>query len=217
MILRWHLAAPAGQRLETIQYSYLLVIVCNMLLVAAIVWQHSRSLVAGLFAATWFLVLVSRFQATAGETELLATIPLLVTVLCWFGRPLRGKRGWCYSLLLGIGLGLALYTKQQAGLLSLGALALLLSYRWRDKQEQHQWTQLIALPFIAAIVFLISVLVLGEGWLPIREGLNAIGQYPSKGSWWGNLYTQCRRDETAVLAALFSGLLLGRLFSRRLR
>ena len=58
-----------GQRLEAIQWTYLLVILTNVLLVAAIVWRHSRCLASSLFAGCWLLVLTSRFQATTGETE----------------------------------------------------------------------------------------------------------------------------------------------------
>ena len=197
-----------GQRLEAIQWTYLLVILTNVLLVAAIVWRHSRCLASSLFAGCWLLVLTSRFQATGGETELLATIPLLVAVLYWSGQPLRGNRGWRYSLALGIGLALTLYAKQQAGLLSLGALALLLSYRWRSKSDQHQLPLLIAIPVIAAVLFLLAILLEGAGWQPLQIGLATVADYEREGSWWSNLYVQLRRDETAGLAALFSGLVL---------
>ena len=197
-----------GQRLEAIQWTYLLVILTNVLLVAAIVWRHSRCLASSLFAGCWLLVLTSRFQATAGETELLATIPLLVAVLYWSGQPLRGRRGWRYCLALGIGLALTLYTKQQAGLLSLGAVALLLSYRWRSKSDQHQLALLIAIPVIAATLFLLAILLEGGGWQPLQIGLATVADYEREGSWWFNLYVQLRRDETAGLAALFSGLVL---------
>jgi hypothetical protein len=197
-----------GQRLEAIQWTYLLVIVTNVLLVAAIVWRHSRCLASSLFAGCWLLVLASRFQATAGETELLATIPLLVAILYWSGQPLRGNRGWRYSLALGIGLALTLYAKQQAGLLALGALALLLSYRWRSKADQHQLRLLIAIPVMAVVLFLVAILMAGEGWQPLKIGLATVADYESEGSWWFNLYVQLRRDETAALAALFSGLVL---------
>ena len=197
-----------GERLEAIQWTYLLVILTNILLVAAIVWRHSRCLASSLFAGCWLLVLTSRFQATAGETELLATIPLLLAALYWSGQPLRGSRGWRYSLALGIGLALALYTKQQAGLLSLGAVALLLSYRWRSKSDQHQLPLLIAIPVIATAFFLLAILLEGAGWLPLQTGLATVADYEQEGSWWFNLYVQLRRDETAGLAALFSGLVL---------
>lgn len=197
-----------GQRLEAIQWTYLLVIVANVLLVAAIVWRHSRCLASSLFAGSWLLVLASRFQATAGETELLATIPLLIAVLYWSGQPLRGSRGWRYSLALGIGLALTLYAKQQAGLLSLGALALLLSYRWRSKADQHQFRLLIAIPVIAVVLFLVAILLEGAGWQPLQIGLATVADYEKEGSWWFNLYVQLRRDETAGMAALFSGLVL---------
>ena len=197
-----------SERLEAIQWTYLLVILTNVLLVAAIVWRHSRCLVSSLFAGCWLLVLISRFQATAAETELLATTPLLVAALYWSGQPLRGSRGWRYSLALGIGLALALYTKQQAGLLSLGALALLLSYRWRNKSDQHQLSRLIAIPVIATAFFLLTILLEGAGWQPLQIGLATVADYEREGSWWFNLYVQLRRDETAGLAALFSGLVL---------
>ena len=197
-----------GQRLEAIQWTYLLVILTNVLLVAAIVWRHSRCLASSLFAGCWLLVLTSRFQATTGETELLATIPLLVAVLYWSGQPLRGSRGWRYSLALGIGLALTLYAKQQAGLLSLGALALLLSYRWRSKADQHQFRLLIAIPVIAVVLFLVAILLEGAGSQPLQIGLATVADYEKEGSWWFNLYVQLRRDETAGMAALFSGLVL---------
>jgi len=198
----------AGENFTAIQRSYLPVIVINILLVGVIVWQHSRSLAASLFAGTWFLVLISRFQASAAETELLATIPLLLTVLCWAGRPLQGRRGWADSLLLGVGLGLMLFMKQQAGLLSLGALAMLAGFRWRNRSDQHQWGPLLAVPFLAAGTFLLAVLTVGEGWTPLQIGLATVGQYAREGSWGFNLYVQVRRDETAALAALLSGIAL---------
>ena len=204
-----------GQQLETIQWTYLLVILANGLLVAAIVWRHSRSMASSIFAACWLLVLTSRFQGTAGETELLATIPLLAALLYWSGQPLRGTRGWRYCLVLGIGLALTAYAKQQAGLLSIGALALLLSYRWRDKSNQHQLSQLISIPVIAVAVFLVALLLEGAGWQPLQRGLASVADYEPEGVWWFNLYVQLRRDETAGLAALFSGLVLANCLWRK--
>ncbi|MGE3777505.1 MAG: hypothetical protein AB7F89_10000, partial [Pirellulaceae bacterium] len=194
-----------GESLVALQWAYVLVLAVNCVLVAGIVARGCRRIDAAVFAGIWYLVLASRFEGFAGVTEPLATIPFLAGVLAWGGRPLRGRAGVCASAILGTGIGLALYVKQQAGLLSLGAAALLLVPP-PGTHGRHGWAGLCLLPLISAGVFALAIAIEGMGLAPLAMGLHQASSYPSQSSWGQHLYALARNDESATLAALLTAL-----------
>jgi hypothetical protein len=113
-----------------------------------------------------------------GATEPIATLPVLFGLLAWGGRSLLGKSGLFRLIALGTGLGLGLYTRQQAGLVALGAIALALTY-FRDRAFNHIVTfqRLLLLVLVTASVFLGGVVLEGYGLAPLRIGLENIPQY----------------------------------------
>ena len=194
----------SGDSLPALQTWHLGAVVLNCLLVSLLLWRLTRSLPAALFAAGWTLLLYSRFQGLEGTSEPLATIPLLAALCYWNGEPLRGREGIFRCLALGIGFGLALYGKQQAGLLSLGAIMLLVESLGHGTARRHDLRILVALPVLALLTLLLGILAEGEGMAPLWKGLSAVSGYGQEGSWLHNLYAQVRRDETAALAVLFT-------------
>jgi hypothetical protein len=191
----------AGTSLPALQWAYLGVWLINAVLVASIVWRTTRSTCLAAFAGMWYCVLSTRFEGLSGISEPLATACALVGVLIWGGQPLRGPRGWLRTIGMGIFLGLSVYMKQQAGLLTLGAAALILGRLTSDRSERHGWPHLFVLPLVALAALLSGLFAEGRGWVPWQRGLQWATGYGREGSLLLNLYTQVRSDESAALAA----------------
>ena len=196
----------SGESLPAMEAWHLGLVAMNCVLVGLLLWRLTRCLPAALFAAAWTLLLYSRFQGLDGTSEPLATLPLLAALCYWNGKPLRGRDGLLGCLVLGAGFGLALYGKQQAGLLSLGAVMLLIESL--GSSRRHDLRILAALPLCALATLLLAILGEGEGLAPLWKGLSAAAGYGQEGSWLHNIYVQVRRDETAILAALFTAAVL---------
>ena len=102
---------------------------------------------------------------------------------------------------MGIFLGLSVYMKQQAGLLTLGAAALFLGRLASDRSARHGWPHLVVIPLVALAALSLGLLAEGRGWVPWQRGLQWAAGYGREGSLLLNLYTQVRGDESAALAA----------------
>ena len=203
-----------GQHLETLQVVYLGVLVANGVIVGGIVLRTLRSWPACLFAMTWYWVLCSRFQGLEGVAEPIASIPFLLGILCWSGHALVGWPGMARAAGLGVALGLAIYVRQQAGLLALGAIWLVrpawIGSRGRTAAAEaistraKEWGVVLLLPLFAILVLGVTLYAEGHGWQPLKIGLEHVRSYDTQGSWAGNLYTIFRTDEIAAAALLLS-------------
>jgi hypothetical protein len=193
-----------GGSLLGLQASAVLLVVANSLVLGWIVYRVCRSGSIGALAIFWYLLLASRYQGFAGVTEPLATLPWLVGLAIWQGTTLRGPAGWMRAIGLGIALGLTTYAKQQAGLLTLGAIAWLMERPATPPPYRHDLRQLILVPLIAGGTLLIGILAEGKGMTPLLQGGQLATAYAREGTWLWNLYVQVRHDETAALFALFS-------------
>jgi hypothetical protein len=176
-----------GKSLATVQWTVVALLTVNAVLVAVIVRQTLSSWQAGVLAALWYLALASRLEGLYGTTEPIATMFALFGLLCWCGMPLKGAAGWWRVLFLGSGLGLALWVKQQGGLISLGAIAIFGGFAMTRLSNRHSIWQIIALPLIAALVFLTAILFEGRGLAPVLSGLNLVAQYDAQGVGLDNL------------------------------
>jgi hypothetical protein len=198
-----------GEELSTLQWAFVGVLGANALLVAAIVARAIHSVAAGVLAALWFVALASQLEGLYGTTEPIATLFALAGVLCWGGKPLRGSAGWVRAALLGAGLGLALWTKQQAGLIAVGGAGFLVTQTVVQDHERHDLWQVAAVPIAATAVFLIAILFEGEGLRPIRDGIGLLAQYDTEGSFYDNLRLVVRRIGLPALGAMLALLLWG--------
>ena len=199
-----------GSDLPSLQSVYLAVLILNGLLVGGILMRILKSRSTAVFGAIWYWVLCSRFQGLEGGAEPIATVPFLAGLLCWGGHSLVGFRGLLRTVCLGAALGLSVYVRQQAGLLALGTIWLLLPAAFRCRRVcSGKWAVLtgvpdcrllLLLPLTAAVVFGFALRIEGQGWEPLQIGLAHIGSYPTRGDWIGNLYTIARTDESVVVA-----------------
>jgi hypothetical protein len=179
--------AVFGEDLSALQYVVAGTLVANAVLCGVITARCVQSVGAGVLAALWYLMLASRFEALYGTTEPISTLFALAGLLAWGGRPLRGTEGWRRALLLGIGLGLAAWTKQQGGLAALGAGVLALNYAFNRPAVRDSPWQVLGVAVTAAGAFLIAILLEGHGLAPLRIGLGLVERYAAEGSLMGNL------------------------------
>ncbi len=203
-----------GDSIDGLQWCYLAVLIVNAVLVIAIVARTCRSYAAAIYAAIWYVVLCSRWQGFVGGTEPIATVFFLLGLLIWSGHPLRGKSGFISAVAMGMGLGLTVFSKQNAGLLSLGALSLLVNYLFLRDSRRHSFQYMVLLPVVAIITLVVAVLMEGKGLEPFRIGLLLVEDYHTYGSWISNLNVLAKRDETALyvgvlIVLVWLGLLIG--------
>ena len=184
----WRLAlALGGGSLGGVQWVYVLVLAGNAGLLAAIVWRTVRSWLAATVCAVGYIALVARLEGAFGIAEPIATLPVLIAVAVWSGTPLRGRRGMILAAMLGIGIGLGAWIKQQGGFQAAGWLALPLANFAMPSDRRHEWRAMALVPAAAAVTFAIAILAEGHGLLPLRIGLKAIGAFEAQSGWWANL------------------------------
>ena len=189
----------------------------NALLTGLLSWRLTQSRQAGGFAGLLYLSISSRYECLSGTAEPLATVPFLLAVLCLSAEPTKG-RSWMV-MLAGVGLGLCVYCKQQAGLLAPGVIwipisAAFLSRRWTE--FRRACADVILMALVAPLTLLLAVLCEGQGLTPVMTGLQMAAGYETHGSWSENLYSLLRNDETTGLMALIgAGGFFVATFSRR--
>lgn len=190
-----------GEDPARIQGAIVALLVANAMLLCAVVRRGPGGWGWGVLASLWYLASATRYDGLAGVTEPLATLPFLLALLLWGGRPWRWPGAILKAVAMGALLGLAVYCKQQAGLLCLGALALAGSWlaegrRWRDAMV------LLLVPAAALGALAAGIAAEGKGWVPLQRGLWKVQAYAPQGSWLGNLYVQARADESLAAAGL---------------
>jgi hypothetical protein len=176
-----------GGSLGGVQWVYVMLLASNASLLAAIVWRTVRSWLAAAVCAVGYIALVARLEGAFGIAEPIATLPVLIAVAAWSGTPLRGRRGLALAAILGIGIGLGAWVKQQGALQAAGWLALPLADLGTAPERRHEWRAMALVPAAAAITFAIAILAEGHGLLPLRVGLKAIGAFEAQSRWWANL------------------------------
>jgi hypothetical protein len=188
MYLFWSYAIRfLGSELRTIQWVYVSVILLNLSLVGAITVAILRNWQWAILAAAFYLLLGFRTEILTGNVEPIATLPYLFGLFL-FSLFFRRRHFGLAFVLLGIGLGLSAFVKQQAGLLALGSLAFVFFLRPVSRAEKKGYSllELALLPAVAMITFG-GAFVFEGGLSALKQGLFSVGRYPSQGSWVGNL------------------------------
>ena len=175
-----YLAADGS--LSALQWAYVGLLVGNGLLIGAILTTLTGLWQAGLVAAALYLVEGSRIESLYGCAEPIATLPYLLGLWGWV---LLSRCGFSMAGLLALatGFGLALYTKQQGGLLALGAVGLLPSLRLADSSHRYTPQQWLLIPLIASGVFALAMWMEGGGLSAVTWGVQFAANYPPEGSW----------------------------------
>lgn len=191
------------------------VLLANSILVGCLTRVLTRSTIAAVYAAATYIAIASRYEAFHGTTEPIATIPFLIGVIAWQLANQR-RRPYLAAMVVGVGIGVALFCKQQAGLLSLGAIWLLAP----ESPEQDGVTSslgstirkrtggLVIATITAAVTFLVAILMLGDGWLPIADGLRTATNYGVAGNWRDNLIWISQIDRSFFVMVVVSTIFL---------
>ena len=182
-----------GFDVDALRCIVILVLLINAVLVELIIWRQTRSVALSWIGGLVHGVLLIRFQGLSGVTEPVALIPLLVALVVWNGDAFVR---WKKSVTVGICLGLVVLCKQQAGLLTLGALV------WLPAWKQHDKRQVIAIPIIALLTLVLLTLTEGAGLTPLFKGLDTAASYANEGSMFRNILIQAVHDPIATLALL---------------
>ena len=185
-----------GTDVASLQNVIVVALGLNAALVGVVVFQHTRCKLISIGTALWALVVLIRFDGLRGESEIIASLFFLSTMIAWKGTPLDHWNKWKLLFVFALGLGLTVYMKQQAGLLAIGALALVWEQLSPRFGSRHHWGMLVSLPILAALLLVGLILMEGRGLEPLSLGLSTAAAYPSHHSWWHNLYVQFRHDES---------------------
>ena len=175
-----------GEALLPLQATHLTVLWGNAVLVGVVIARLLSTSLAAIHGAFWYLTLCSRFEGAAGTSEPIATLPVLIALAVWGGAPLQGRRGAFHAAVLGVGFGLALYVKQQGGLLALGAGALVIHAIFAGPKRRPGLGHLLLIPLASASAFLLGIALEGQGYLPIAAGLGHFAGYEVTGSFADN-------------------------------
>jgi hypothetical protein len=199
----WGAALRAGHgSLNALQWSYLGLLAVNALALAGVIMRVSRSAMAAVFGALWYGIICARFEGFAGTSEPLATFPVLLALLLWGGAPLIGGGGLVNGLALGLGFGLGIYARQQAALLSLGWLWLVVSAVSERTRDRSRWLALLLIPAAATSTLLCLILSEGRGLEPLRWGLRLAQEYSPEAGFLANVSGAGLRNEPLVYSAL---------------
>lgn len=176
--------------LSSLQWTYLAVLFANAFLVGGILTTLTRSWSGGGLAAALYLFVAGRIEGFEGVTEPIATVPFLLGLWLWV--LMRGDRGSDAGLLaLAAGFGLALYTKQQGGLLAFGVVGLLPALWAADPSERYRIRHVAVLPIGAVGVFLVAMVLEGGGLTAVQAGLFSVRGYHAQGSWVEHVQRVC--------------------------
>jgi hypothetical protein len=182
--------------LASLQWTVVSVLLLNGVLIFGVVYRHIKRYAWAAYAGLYYLLAAFRFEGLEGTTEPIATLWFLAALLIWDGRPLKIRdHRW---IAVGLLLGCTVWTKQQAGLLCLGAAAWAVN-RGAPPEQRHDWAAIAAIPIVAAFSLWMLILREGQGTAPLIAGLSQTQSYVAEGSLAQNLWSQIRNDESIFL------------------
>ncbi len=192
--------SASGGSFGAVQCAATLLLAANALLIGIIVGRMTRQLSMSILSGVLYVVLSLRYEGLTGSREILCTLPYLFGTWLWLELAENRKRLLAGSIALGIGLGTALFCKQQAGLLAIGCVVILFR---RDLGSGHAFRTAAGMfsttAFAALISFLVLILCQGQGLKPIVLALQWVAQYEHENSWFLNTLSQIRNDESFAL------------------
>ncbi|MDP6353469.1 MAG: hypothetical protein QF473_00095 [Planctomycetota bacterium] len=173
-----------GGTLFSIQVAYVVLQLFNIVAVGLLTGLVTRRVWLAVWSSLAFAVLCSRYEGFEGQTEPLATLPILIGLILWRGRPLRLPVSY---ISLGFAFGLTVYFRQQGALLAMAYASIVFSEWLRGHREKQDWLAALGIPVISVCCFLLLVLLEGMGLQPITFGIRQANQYARESSWWENI------------------------------
>jgi hypothetical protein len=172
-----------GGTLFSAQAAYVFLQLLNIVAVGLLTGLVTRQGWLAIWSSLAFAVICCRYEGFEGQTEPLATLPILIGLIIWRGRPLRLPVSY---ISLGIAFALMVYCRQQGALLAMAYVSIVFSEWLRGHRETRDWVAMLGIPVISGCSFLLLVLLEGEGLQPIALGLGLANQYAQESSWWEN-------------------------------
>lgn len=172
----------SGGSLVSLQWVYAGLLLANGILIGGILTSLTKSWLGGVLATSVYLLEAGRVGGFEGTTEPIATLPYLAGLWCWILSTGRG-RNMPGIAALAAGFGLALYAKQQGGLLALGAFGLLPCLLWAEAFPRYKPMEMAIIPLGATGVFLLAMVLEGGGLEAVKSGLAFAGDYQAQGDW----------------------------------
>jgi hypothetical protein len=166
--------------LESLQWAFCGVLFLNALLIGLIAWELIGVWQIAALAGSFYPFQAFLLEGFFGTAEPVVTLPFLIGLWAWARLV---NRGYIISSLtaLGVGLGLAVFVKQQGVLLVLGTLGLLPPIRFFKGSAVARIAPLIVIPISACTVFLCAMAIEGGGLSAIKTGLGFAKQYQADG------------------------------------
>jgi len=167
--------------LESLQCAFSGVLFLNALLIGLIAWESLGVWQIAALAGSFYPLQALLLEGFFGTAEPVVTLPFFTGLWAWARLV---NRGYAISALtaLGIGLGLAVFVKQQGVLLVIGTLGLLPATRFLKGSAVARFAPLIVIPISACAVFLCAMAVEGGGLSAIKTGLGFAKEYQADGS-----------------------------------
>lgn len=173
-----------GGTLFSVQVAYVFLQFLNIVAVGLLAGLVTRQGWLAIWSSLAFAVICCRYEGFEGQTEPLATLPILIGLIIWRGRPLRLPVSY---ISLGLAFALAVYCRQQGALLAMAYVSVVFSEWLRGHRETRDRVAMLGIPVISGCSFLLLVLLEGEGLQPITLGLELANQYARESSWWENM------------------------------
>ena len=168
--------------LPSLQWAYLGILLANAGLVGIILMTSVTSWWGGLLGSAAYLVFMHRLEGLSGSTEPIATIPFLIGLLLW-NLCERHSHKAAGLLCLSLACGICLFVKQQAGLLMLGMIALIIVPSQQDQSFLNRLFDFAVVAIGTAATFVLAMWLDGGGWAALGMGLAFAAGYTAQGIW----------------------------------
>jgi hypothetical protein len=166
--------------LESLQWAFCGVLFLNALLIGLTAWESIDVWQLAVLAGSFYPLQALLLEGFSGTAEPVVTLPFLTGLWAWTR---LANRGYAISALtaLGVGLGLAVFVKQQGVLLLLGTVGSLPATRFFKGSVVARIAPLMVIPISACTVFLCAMAIEGGGLSAIKAGLGFAKEYQADG------------------------------------
>jgi hypothetical protein len=190
----------AGRNFAAYQHVFAGVGLANAALTGLIVAAAGGGALLAAFSFCGYLIFGPRLELGLMTTEPLATLAALLGVLTWLSLKQR-RRERLGLACLGVGYGLAVFSKQQGAFLAIGAVGLAPFFWDRSRPWLTGFWNALTVPAAALAVFALAMAADGGGMAAVRRGIATAVDYESHGSLVAHVVETAQKSP-ALFAAL---------------